>query len=122
VSISPDYIVIDDLEEKCMAWLLLFAASGLEIVMALALKAADGWRRPLPSVMGVIAALASVYLLTLALKDLPTGTAYSIWTGVGAVGVAAIGIAFHGDSTSVVRLLCMTCIVAGVVGLRMIEE
>ena len=104
-----------------MAWLILLAAGLVEIVMAVALKAADGWSRPLPGAIGVLAALASIFLLTHAMKALPAGTAYAVWTGIGAVGVALLGMLVYGDSASPARLLCMGLVIAGVVGLRLVE-
>lgn len=104
-----------------MAWLILLLAGAVEIVMASALKAADGWSRPLPSAIGIGAALASIFLLTHAMKALPAGTAYAVWTGIGAVGVTLMGMVVHGDSASPVRLLCVGLVVAGVIGLRLVE-
>jgi quaternary ammonium compound-resistance protein SugE len=104
-----------------MAWLILLTAGLVEIVMAVALKAADGWSRPLPGAIGVLAALASIFLLTHAMKALPAGTAYAVWTGIGAVGVALLGMLVYGDSASPVRLMCMGLVIAGVVGLRLVE-
>jgi len=104
-----------------MAWLILLAAGLVEIVMAVALKAADGWSRPLPGAIGVLAALASIFLLTHAMKALPAGTAYAVWTGIGAVGVALLGMLVYGDSASPARLVCMGQVITGVVGLRLVE-
>ena len=104
-----------------MAWLILLAAGLVEIVMAAALKAADGWSRPLPGAIGVLAALASIFLLTHAMKALPAGTAYAVWTGIGAVGVALLGMLVYGDSASPARLVCMGLVITGVVGLRLVE-
>lgn len=104
-----------------MAWLLLVSAGLVEIVMAAALKASDGWSRPGPGIVGVLAALLSIVLLTQAIKSLPTGTAYAVWTGIGAVGVALLGVLVHGDSASPARLGCMALIVAGIAGLRLLE-
>lgn len=104
-----------------MAWLLLVSAGLVEIAMAAALKASDGWSRPLPGLLGVGAALLSIVLLTQAIKTLPTGTAYAVWTGIGAVGVALLGVLVHGDSASPARLACMGLIVAGIAGLRWLE-
>ena len=104
-----------------MAWLILLAAGIVEIVMAVALKAADGWSRPLPGAIGVLAALASIFLLTHAMKALPAGTAYAVWTGIGVVGVALLGMLVYGDSASPARLVCMGLVIAGVVGLRLVE-
>ncbi len=105
-----------------MAWWLLLAAGAVEIVMAISLKAADGWTKPGPSVLGVVSALASIFLLAHAIKHLPTGTAYVVWTGIGAIGVAVYGIAISGDSATFPRLLCMGLVIAGVAGLRFIES
>lgn len=104
-----------------MAWLLLIAAGAVEIIMAAALKSADGWSKPLPSAIGIVAALASIYLLTLALKQLPVGTAYMVWTGIGAIGAVALGVAAYGDSVSPARLVCLALILAGILGLRFLD-
>jgi quaternary ammonium compound-resistance protein SugE len=104
-----------------MAWLLLVSAGLVEIVMAAALKASDGWSRPWPGVLGVAAGLLSIALLTQALKSLPTGMAYAVWTGIGAVGVALLGMLAHGDAASPIRLACIGLIVAGIAGLRWTE-
>lgn len=104
-----------------MAWLLLLAAGVVEIAMAVALKASHGWTKPAPSVLGVGFALLSIFLLTHALKALPSGTAYAVWTGVGAVGVAVFGMAMYGESTSPYRLLCLVMVIGGVIGLRFLE-
>ena len=104
-----------------MAWLLLFAAGAVEVLMALALKYAQGWTRPVPGALGVLAALASIFLLTHALRTLPAATAYAVWTGIGAVGVALLGIVLFGESAAPQRLLCIALIVAGIVGLRLLE-
>ncbi|SMC29442.1 quaternary ammonium compound-resistance protein SugE [Andreprevotia lacus DSM 23236] len=104
-----------------MAWVLLLAAGVVEIIMAMALKAAQGWTRPLPGAIGVAAALLSIYLLTRALQVLPAGTAYAVWTGIGALGVTVLGIVLHGDSASLPRLGCIALIAAGIAGLRVLE-
>jgi quaternary ammonium compound-resistance protein SugE len=104
-----------------MAWLLLFAAGAVEVLMALALKYAEGWTRPVPGALGVLAGLASIFLLTHALRTLPAATAYAVWTGIGAVGVALLGIVLFGESAAPQRLLCIALIVAGIVGLRLLE-
>ena len=101
-----------------MAWLLLLAAGAVEIVMAIALKYAEGWTRPAPSAVGIAAALVSIFLLTLAVRHLPAGTAYVIWTGIGAIGTALAGIALFGESASPMRLACIAVIVIGVMGLK----
>src|SRR3546814_20954066 len=83
-----------------MAWLLLITAGIAEVAMAVALKAADGWTKPVPGAIGVAFARLSIFRLTHALKMLPVGTAYAAWTGLGAVGVAAVGIIITGESIS----------------------
>ena len=104
-----------------MAWMILIAAGAAEIVMAAALKAASGWTRPVPSAIGVGAALLSIWLLARALRALPTGTAYAVWTGIGAIGVCTLGIVVDGDSAALPRLLCITAILAGIIGLRFLD-
>lgn len=102
-----------------MPWLLLFAAGTVEIVFALSLKYNQGFTKLLPSIVTLFAGGASFYLLTLAIKTLPIGTAYAIWTGMGAVGVAIVGILLFKESTAWIRLLSISFIVIGIVGLRL---
>jgi quaternary ammonium compound-resistance protein SugE len=105
-----------------MHWTLLLAAAALEIVWASGLKSTAGFTRPWPST-GVIAAMASsMFLLALAARGLPIGTAYAVWTGIGAAGTAIIGIAVFGESASLARLACLALIVAGVVGLKFLGK
>jgi quaternary ammonium compound-resistance protein SugE len=104
-----------------MSWIMLVAAGLLEIVWAVALKYADGFTRPWPTTIGVTAALVSFVLLSLALRSLPVGTAYAVWVGIGAVGVAVTGILALGESISAPRLLFLAAIVVGVAGLRAVE-
>lgn len=104
-----------------MAWAVLAAAGLVEIVMALALKQAHGWTKLWPSVLGIAAALGSIFLLTHAIRTLPMGTAYAVWTGIGAVGVTLIGIVFLGESSSPGRLVCIAAIFSGIAGLHLLE-
>lgn len=104
-----------------MAWITLLAASAVEIAMGLALKYAEGWTRLVPSIIGVVAALASIYLLTLAMRELPAGTAYAAWTGIGSVGITVFGIILFGDPVSWLRLVCIAMIIVAVAGLRFLE-
>jgi quaternary ammonium compound-resistance protein SugE len=101
-----------------MAWLLIGTAALLEVVWAVALKESDGLTRLGPALLGAAAAVASLVLLTAALRSLPVGTAYAVWTGLGALGVALVGIVALGEATSMARLACLALIVTGVVGLR----
>jgi len=90
-----------------------------ETGFALSLKASDGFSRPLPSVLFVVFAAASFTLLSLGLRTLPVGSAYAVWTGIGAVGTAVAGMLFFGESTEVLKLVSIVLIVAGVVGLQL---
>ena len=105
-----------------MAWGLLVLAGVLEIVWALALKQADGLTRFWPSLIGISVAMLSLVLLALALKHLPVGTAYAIWVGIGAFGVAVFGTLVLGEHMSSAKLLFLGLIGVGVAGLRIIES
>jgi quaternary ammonium compound-resistance protein SugE len=104
-----------------MAWLVLVGAGLLEIVWATALKQGDGFTRLWPSVIGIVTAQVSFVMLAVALKSLPVGTAYAVWVGIGAVGVALAGIVAFGEDASPLRLLLLALILIGIIGLKMIE-
>ncbi len=104
-----------------MAWTLLVGAGLLEIVWALALKHTGGFTRFWPSAIGVTAAVVSFVMLAAALKSLPVGTAYAVWVGIGALGVAAAGMLFLGEAASPLRLGFLALILVGVVGLKLVE-
>jgi quaternary ammonium compound-resistance protein SugE len=101
-----------------MAWLLLFVAGLCEVAWAIALKYTEGFSRLYPSLATLAAMGASIGLLGLALKTLPVGTAYAVWTGIGAAGTAAFGIYLFSEPATLLRLICIGLIVAGIVGLR----
>ena len=103
-----------------MAWAVLFVAGLMEVGWAIGLKYTDGFSRLVPSVLTLGCMLASILLLGLAVKTLPIGTAYAVWTGVGAVGTAVLGIILFGDPATAVRLACIGLIVAGIVGLKLV--
>ena len=103
------------------AWLLLLAAGLLEVVWAIGLKYTEGFSRPLPSVITVAAMIASVWLLSLALKTIPVGTGYAVWTGIGAVGTAILGIVLFSEPATAARLACIALIVAGILGLKLVS-
>ncbi|TDE33481.1 multidrug efflux SMR transporter [Actinomadura sp. 6K520] len=105
-----------------MAWIYLLVASLMEMVWATALKQSDSFTRLWPTVIGLTVALLSVVILTLSLRDLPIGTAYAVFTGLGALGVALVGILALNESTSPARLLCLALILVGVVGLQLGES
>ncbi|MFC7334815.1 quaternary ammonium compound efflux SMR transporter SugE [Rhodocista pekingensis] len=101
-----------------MAWLVLFVAGILEIGWAIGLKYSEGFTRPLPTVVTLVVAWASFFLLSIAMRSLPVGTAYAVWTGIGAVGTALLGIVLFGEPATAARLACIALIVAGIVGLK----
>jgi quaternary ammonium compound-resistance protein SugE len=101
------------------AWALLVAAGLLETGWAIGLKYTRGFTRLWPSVATAAAMVASIWLLARALRVLPVGTGYAVWTGIGTVGAAILGIALLGESRSVARLVCLALIVAGILGLRL---
>lgn len=103
------------------AWVHLFAAGLLEIAWAISLKYTEGFSRLWPSVVTICAMIASFALLAQALKTIPVGTGYAVWTGIGAAGTAIIGMIFLGESAEVLRILCLALIVAGVVGLKFVS-
>lgn len=102
-----------------MAWALVILAGLFETGFALSLKASNGFTRLVPSISFVVFAAVSFILLSLSLKTLPVGSAYAVWTGIGAVGTAVVGMIFLGESTQVLKLLSIVLIVAGVVGLQL---
>lgn len=104
-----------------MPWIVLVIAGLLETGWVVAMKYSDGFSRLWPSVITVVVMLASIALLGLAMKQLPVGTAYAVWTGIGAVGAVALGIALFGDPVTVTRILCLGLIVAGIVGLKIVS-
>ncbi|MEU5884399.1 multidrug efflux SMR transporter [Spirillospora sp. NPDC047279] len=103
------------------AWGLLVVAAMLELVWATALKHSEGLTRLWPAVAGLGVALLSVVVLSAALRDLPVGTAYAVWVGLGSLGVAVTGIVLLGESASAGRVLCLALILAGVIGLKVVE-
>ncbi|RAO77740.1 quaternary ammonium compound efflux SMR transporter SugE [Dyella jiangningensis] len=102
-----------------MPWIYLALAGLLEVVWAVGLKYTEGFSRLWPSVVTVSAMTASIILLAMAVKTLPIGTAYAIWTGIGAVGAVLLGIVLFGDSASPLRLVCVGLVVVGMVGLKL---
>lgn len=103
-----------------MAWFVLFVAGLLEVGWAVGLKYTEGFTRPLPTALTVLSMVASLTLLGLALRTLPLGTAYAIWTGIGTIGTAAAGIALFAEPADAARLACIGLIVAGIVGLKLV--
>lgn len=104
-----------------MAWVLLALAGLFEVIWAVGLKYAEGFTRPLPSVITVAAMAASVALLGLAMRELPLGTAYAIWTGIGTVGTAILGIVLFAEPATALRLACIALIALGIIGLKLVH-
>jgi len=102
-----------------MSWLILLIAGLLEIGWAVGLKYTEGFTRPLPTVLTVSAMVLSMGLLGVAMRELPAGTAYAIWTGIGAVGTVIAGIILFQESMAVMRLISVALIVAGIIGLKL---
>lgn len=102
-----------------MSWVFLFFAGLFEIGWAIGLKYTDGFSKPMPTVFTVISMLVSLGLLGLALKTLPVGTAYAVWTGIGTVGTALLGIWLLGEPATAIRLACIALIVSGIIGLKL---
>lgn len=102
-----------------MAWIYLLIAGLLEVGWAIGLKYTDGFTRLVPSVLTGAAMIASFYFLSNALKSIPIGTGYAIWTGIGAVGTALIGMFLLGESKEIGRIICLFLIVTGIIGLKL---
>ena len=103
-----------------MAWVVLFVAGLFEIGWAVGLKYTDGFTRLWPTVGAAVSMVISLGLLGVALRTLPLGTAYAVWTGVGTVGTVILGMALFGESASALRLACVGLILAGIVGLKLV--
>jgi quaternary ammonium compound-resistance protein SugE len=101
-----------------MAWVILFIAGLFEMAWALLLKQSEGFSRPLPTAGFVITLFLSMFLLAQALKTLPVGSAYAVWTGIGAAGTAIVGMLWLGESRDILKLVSLVMLVAGIIGLR----
>jgi len=101
-----------------MSWILLVISGFLETAWAVALERSQGFTKPLPSVVFAVALIASMIGLGLALREIPVGTGYAVWVGIGAVGTALIGMIWLGEPANIARIVCLVLIVAGVVGLK----
>ena len=105
-----------------MAWVFLGVAGLLEVVWAYMLKVSDGFSKPVESAIAIVAMIASFWLLALAMKELPLGTAYAIWTGVGAVGAFILGIIVLGEAATPMRIASALLILAGMIGLKLASD
>ena len=104
-----------------MAWAYLTVAGLFEIGWAIGLKYSDGFSKPLPSLLTVAAMAMSIWLLSIAMKTIPVGTAYAVWTGIGAIGVAILGMVLFSESRDILRIACLFLIIAGIVGLKLVS-
>jgi quaternary ammonium compound-resistance protein SugE len=102
-----------------MAWIYLFVAGIFETAWAVGLKYSDGFTKLGPSLFTAVTMIISIYLLALALRTLPVGTGYAVWTGIGAVGTAILGMVLFNESREPARILCIVLIVAGIIGLKL---
>lgn len=103
-----------------MAWIILFFAGLLEVAWAVGLKASDGFSRPLVSLATIAAIVASLGLLGLAVRELPVGTAYAVWSGIGILGTTLLGLVVLGESAHPARLACIALIAVGIIGLKLV--
>jgi quaternary ammonium compound-resistance protein SugE len=103
------------------AWAILILAGLVEIAWAIGLKYTDHWTKFWPSIFVVLAYLVDLYLLSVPMRQLPAGTAYSVWVGIGSVGVTLLGVALFGEGASLARFACVGLILVGVIGLKLIE-
>lgn len=105
-----------------MGWYFLFLAGALEVAFTTSLKYADGFTRVTPSLIFVVTYAASAWFLAKSIQTIPLGTAYAIWTGIGAIGTVIVGIAIFGESATVLRLFFLSIIIAGILGLKLVSE
>lgn len=104
-----------------MSWIILALAGIAEVGWAVGLKYTDGFTRPVPTILTIASMVVSLALLGLALRDLPLGTAYAIWTGIGTVGTVLLGITLFGEAATPARMACIGLIVMGILGLKLVE-
>lgn len=102
-----------------MAWVIVLVSGVLEVVFSVTLKLSDSFTRPWPTVVSISSAILSVWLMSLTLKVLPIGTAYAVWAGMGAAGTAMVGMVFFHEPASWARLVCISLVVLGIVGLQL---
>jgi len=105
-----------------MAWVYLFIAGLFECGWAIGLKYSDRFTKLVPSLLTIVAMGLSLLFLSIAMKSIPVGTAYAVWTGIGAVGVAILGMILFGESRAILRIVCLLLIVSGILGLKLISS
>lgn len=112
----------DQRRHSMLAWIFLLFAGITEVIWAIALKFSHGFTHLTASVITILGMILSFYLLSLAMKSIPISIAYPVWTGIGAVGTAIIGMVVLGDSISLLKILCLVLIIAGVIGLKVFSH
>ena len=105
-----------------MAWVCLMVAGLFECAWAMGIKYTVGFTKPVPTMLTILAMGISLWLLSIAMKTIPVGTAYAVWTGFGAVGVAVLGMILLGESRDIMRIICLLFIVSGIVGLKLVSS
>jgi quaternary ammonium compound-resistance protein SugE len=105
-----------------MPWFILFIAGLFEVAWAVGIKYTEGWTRFWPAVFTVVAMIASFYLLSVALRHIPMGTAYAVWTGIGTIGTVVYGIIFFKEPADMLRMVCILLIICGIIGLRILAK
>lgn len=105
-----------------MAWVYLLIAGILEVVWAVGMKYADGWTKLYPSIFTIVSMIIGFYFLSLAVKSLPLGTAYAIWTGIGTIGTVIYSVIYFKEPMDVVKAICILLIVSGIVGLKLFSK
>jgi quaternary ammonium compound-resistance protein SugE len=105
-----------------MPWFILFIAGLFEVAWAVGIKYTEGWTRFWPAAFTVVAMVASFYLLSVALRHIPMGTAYAVWTGIGTIGTVVYGIIFFKEPADILRMVCILLIICGIIGLRILAK
>ncbi len=105
-----------------MAWVYLLIAGILEIVWAVGMKHSEGWTKLYPSIFTVVSMIIGFYFLSLAVKSLPLGTAYAVWTGIGTVGTVIYSVTYFKEPMDVVKMVCILLIITGIVGLKLFDK
>jgi quaternary ammonium compound-resistance protein SugE len=105
-----------------MPWFILFIAGLFEVAWAVGIKYTEGWTRFWPAAFTIVAMIASFYLLSVALRHIPMGTAYAVWTGIGTIGTVVYGIIFFKEPADILRMVCILLIICGIVGLRILAK
>jgi quaternary ammonium compound-resistance protein SugE len=119
--VAAKQIGVSSLMKNNASWMILVVAGLFEVAWAIGLKYSEGFSRVWPSIATAGAMIVSIVLLGIAMKNLPVGTAYAAWTGIGAIGTVLLGIVLFGDSASPSRLICVALIMAGIIGLKVVE-